>query len=36
MVPILLPHRIHNALSLRNYGAQFWLPHRESFVKSIT
>ena len=29
---ILLPHRFHKVLSLKEYVAWFWLPHRESFV----
>ena len=31
-IPILLPHRFHKVLSLREYIAWFWLPHRGSFV----
>ena len=31
-IPILLPHRFHKVISLRDYVAWFWLPHRESFV----
>ena len=31
-IPILLPHRFHKVLSLREYLAWFRLPHRESFV----
>ena len=31
-IPILLPHRFHKVLSLREDVAWFWLPHRESFV----
>ena len=31
-IPILLPHRFHKVLSLREYVAWFWLLHRENFV----
>ena len=31
-IPILLPHRFHKVLSLREYVAWFWIPHREIFV----
>ena len=31
-IPIMLPHRFHKVLFLREYVTWFWLPDRECFV----